>query len=74
MTRPEQSPWTVGDVEPTDEIAIASPKVGGAECPRADGVPASGDPAAGDRVDAFAAVCDVDRTAPTVAEALEVTA
>ena len=78
MTRPEQSPWTVGDGEPTDEIAIAAPNVGDAERARVDDVLASGDPPAGDRVDAFettfAAYCDVDRTGRTVAGAPEVTA
>lgn len=78
MTRPEQSPWTVGDGEPTDDIAIASPTVGDAERARVDDVLASDDPTAGDQVDvsetAFAAYCDADRITRTVAETLEVTA
>lgn len=78
MTRHEQAPWVVGDGEPTDEIAIASPKVGDAERARVDEVLASGGLNAGGQVDAFetafAAYCDVGRIARTVAEALEVTA
>lgn len=78
MTRHEQAPWLVGDGEPTDEFAIASPKVGGAERAWVDEVLASGDLTAGDQVDAFetafAAYCDVDRIARTVAGTPEVPA
>jgi dTDP-4-amino-4,6-dideoxygalactose transaminase len=69
MTRHEQTPWTVGDGEPTGHVPIAAPRVGEAERARVDDVLASGHLAAGDEVaafeDAFAEYCGVDRAVAT---------